>query len=104
MEIPFIGTDLPRGSIAFVFGSVLWSSRPRDFDLLIVYNPSICPSDRAYTEHRRFSTGIEQKMGLRVDMTLLTYDEEKHSSFIQRTGAVPVENTEQSGIREFVCG
>lgn len=104
MEIPFIGTGLPSGSIAFVFGSVLRSSRPKDFDLLIVYNPTICPSDRAYAAHRQFSSGIEQKMGLRVDMTLLTYEEERHSFFIQRTGAIPLESAEQSVIRGFVHG
>ena len=83
-------TGMPDGSTAFVFGSVFRTTCPKDLDLLIVYDPSLCPPDNAYRAHVPITVRLRQEFGLPVDMTLLTYDEERSSHFIEVTGAFPI--------------
>ena len=90
MVSPSTFTELPEGSKAFVFGSVLRDARPKDFDLLVVYDQSLCPPNSAYRLHSSFLRSLEQQMGLTVDMTLLTYREEERSGFITRANAWPI--------------
>ena len=90
MEILSTVTELPEGSMAFVFGSVLRNAHPMDFDLLVVYDPSLCPPNIAYRVHAPFFGRLSQKTDLPVDMTLLTYQEEKSSCFILGTKALPI--------------
>ena len=76
--------------MAFVFGSFLRSAHPKDLDLLVIYDPSQCPPNIAYRAHAPISARLGEKMGVPVDMTLLTYREEQSSRFIAESGALPI--------------
>lgn len=90
MEIPSITTKLPSGSQAFVFGSYLSVAQPRDIDILILYDPALHSPKDAYKLHRTFVDYVEQLVGIPVDVTLLTYAEEKSTGFIEDTHATPI--------------
>ena len=90
MESRSIITRLPEGSRAFAFGSALTTTNPRDFDLLVTYDESACPPNVAHRTHLPFLRELEKITDVRVDMTLLTYHEEKNLQFIEKTGAVPI--------------
>jgi len=81
---------MPEGSQAYVFGSFLTTDQPEDIDVLILYDPSVCPPEGAYSAHALFAKNLRQLSGLPVDLTLLTYEEERSSRFIQDTKAVPI--------------
>ena len=85
-----ITTKLPSGSQAYVFGSYLFVGEPRDIDILILYDPTLSDPKAAYKVHCEFVDEIQQLTGTPVDLTLLTYSEEKNSDFIGDTGAVPI--------------
>jgi len=91
MATPSISTKLPSSSTAFVFGSFLSGSDPRDIDVLILYDPSVISPADAYRGHAPFAKEIQRLAGLPVDLTLLTYGEEESSCFIEDTGAVLIE-------------
>jgi len=99
MATPSITTKLPSSSTALVFGSFLYRSDPRDIDVLVLYDPSVFSPADAYRGHAPFVKEIQCLVGLPLDLTLLTYDEEKSSGFIEDTGAVPIEEA----IRKLMC-
>lgn len=90
MAIRSITTKLPKGSQAYVFGSYLFVGEPRDIDILILYDPYLSSPKDAYKVHREFVDEIQQLTGTPVDLTLLTYSEERNLGFISDTGAVPI--------------
>jgi predicted nucleotidyltransferase len=81
-------TMLPSSSRAYVFGSFLRDTVPRDLDLLIVYDKLFCLPSRAYSLHEVFVAKLQQELQLKVDLTLLTKEEELSSQFAQKTRAV----------------
>ena len=84
MENREIDTSLlPDGSRAFYFGSGLGKRRPRDLDVLIVYDSAKCQPRDAYREHLRFIESLEARLSIPVDATLLTAEEERNCSFIR---------------------
>src|SRR4029453_8512625 len=90
METPSFITRLPKGSQAYVFGSFLTRDQPKDVDVLILYDPSVCPPKSPYQTHALFIEEVREVYGLPVDITLLTYAEEQGSCFIHDTRAVPI--------------
>jgi predicted nucleotidyltransferase len=94
MENRSITSGLPSASRAYVFGSFLTTGQPQDIDILVNYDPVICPPADAYEAHTDFIDYMQESFGLRVDLTLLTYEEEQSSGFIQATGAVPIAFTD----------
>lgn len=91
MENLSIDTELlPEGSSAFVFGSYISGSFPRDLDLLIIYDGSICHPNEAYRAHAPFVAVLQETVGIPVDLTLLTTSEEARGRFVECSGAVPI--------------
>ena len=68
---------LPNRSKVFVFGSILNSECPRDFDILIIYDSNLVPANKAYIDHRKFLSFLRKKIDLPIDLILLTYEEER---------------------------
>ena len=89
---------LPKGSSAFVFGSCLSRSTPRDLDLLIVYDASICRAKEAYRAHASFVASLQEMVGIPIDVILLTIVEEAHSSFVECSHAVPIERVSSKSV------
>ncbi|MDA3897367.1 MAG: hypothetical protein PF482_14630 [Desulfobacteraceae bacterium] len=100
MEIQYINIALPEGSSVYVFGSSLNGNNKADLDLLILYKPSICPPSGAYEYHYEILKKIKQRYSVELDITMLTYDEEKQLGFIQRENAIPfIEYKQNSEMR-----
>jgi hypothetical protein len=81
---------LPEGSSVYLFGSASRASRFADIDLLILYDPSICPAARAHAEHKAFVRRVEEKAAAPVHLCLLSYSEESASGFIAQVSATPL--------------
>lgn len=81
---------LPKGSTAYVFGSFLSSNNPRDLDILLLYDPRQCPPIDAYKSHKEFISYLQDRSGLKVDATLLTYREQKEVDFIYKSKAIEI--------------
>lgn len=81
---------LPDGSSAYLFGSASRSDRYADIDLLILYDPSLCPAARAHTAHKAVVDRVAEIAGAPVHLCLLSYSEEQASDFIARVSAQPL--------------
>lgn len=79
---------IPKGSTLFLFGSILKSQAPNDLDLLVVYDPELCPPELAYTYHRCMVDDMAAAYGLPIHATFLTPSEQRATDFIARTCAV----------------
>lgn len=88
---------LPEGSSAFVFGSYLTNTNPRDLDLLIVYDSFLCPADDAFNAHADFVAVLQKTTGIRVHLTLLSVEEENRMQFRQCANAVPIKTRPRRG-------
>jgi predicted nucleotidyltransferase len=82
--------DLPDGSSAFLFGSVLRREDFNDVDVLILYNPLLCPPQTAWNAHGRFVNEVQKAFGKSVHLELLTFDEERETGFVARARAVRI--------------
>lgn len=96
MEIPSIVIRVPEYSQAFVFGSVLFSNEPNDFDMLIIYDETVCQPIDAYDKHKELCSSIRVLFNLPVHLTLLTHAEEQCVCFIEQTNAVPLDQALRS--------
>lgn len=79
---------IPRESKFYIFGSALSSDYPNDLDVLVIYNPSACPPQAAYSFHKDAILDLEESFHLPIHLTLLTPSEESGTDFIKRTGAI----------------
>ena len=77
-------TDLPRNSDIFVFGSWLRNPKPSDIDILVVYDEQFCPPDKAYKQIQPVISRVEDVIGYKVDLTLLSKEEERSVKFIKK--------------------
>lgn len=75
--------ELPKGSSAYVFGSALSSSQPRDLDILVVYDSKICSPSKAYAYHEPFLNQLTEMCKVPLDVTLLSNSEEHEVGFIK---------------------
>ena len=67
---------------AYLFGSVLGESKePNDIDLLIIYSEY---SDTLNKQIKALAKELEDDSGLPVDLTVLSYEEEKEVQFLKR--------------------
>lgn len=84
-------TTIPRGVEVYVFGSSLVKhSRPRDLDLLFVYDPDQVPHGRAYEHVRIICAQLELLQKLRTHPTVLSQSEEASERFITSKSCVPL--------------
>lgn len=90
MEIQSTPIRVPKESKLYIFGSALSSCCPNDLDVLVVYDPLVCPPKDAYLFHEKTKLGLEANFDLPVHITLLTPSEESGTDFIKRTGAVEI--------------
>lgn len=67
---------------------MLTSDFPNDLDILVVYDPFVCPPQDAYSFHRETVLDLKDYYRLPVHVTLLTSSEESGTEFIKRTGAI----------------
>lgn len=88
METRSTPIRIPSASKVYVFGSVLTSACPNDLDVLVVYDPLVCPPRHAYSFHRETVLDLEKYYHLPVHITLLMPSEESGTEFIKRTGAI----------------
>lgn len=79
---------IPDGSTLYLFGSFLKSQVPNDLDILVVYDPEVCPPESVYQYHRSMVINLSAAYSLRVHATFLTPSEQCATDFISRTGAV----------------
>jgi hypothetical protein len=82
MAIQSIKPVLPDGSSVYLFGSASHSDRYADVDLLILYDPLLCPAARAHAEHKMFVDRMAEIAGAPVHLCLLSYCEEQANDFI----------------------
>lgn len=67
---------------AYLFGSVLDANKkPNDIDVLIIY---IDYTDKIRKQLQEFAKALESDSGLPVDLTVLSYEEEKEVQFLKR--------------------
>jgi predicted nucleotidyltransferase len=92
MESRDVKQSLPRGSEVFVFGSFLRHKDPNDVDILIVYDPEICPPKDAHASVAGAVHTLEKGLALPVHLTLLTKTEESTCDFKREVGCVPLEH------------
>jgi hypothetical protein len=59
-------------------------------DLLILYDPSRCPAQRAHSDHQAFVDRVADLAGAPVHLCLLSYREELASGFIPLVSAIPL--------------
>lgn len=79
---------IPEGSTLFLFGSILKSQAPNDLDILVVYDPELCPPELAYTYHCSMVDDLAAAFGLPIHPMFLTPSEQRATDFISRTSAV----------------
>lgn len=91
-EIRSIISALPEGSTVYLFGSAARGKRYNDVDLLILYDPALCPPSLAHKAHRAFVDGVAELLDAPVHLSLLTYAEERGAAFIARVRAVPLKD------------
>ena len=81
---------LPDGSSVYLFGSASRSDRYADVDLLILYDPTLCPAARAHADHQAFVDTVAEMAGAPVHVCLLSYREERTNGFIGQVAAIPL--------------
>jgi hypothetical protein len=91
MEIQSITSKLPNGAEIYVFGSSLWRQHPNDVDVLVVYDPTICPPENAHSSVAESIRSLADALGRPIHMTLLTRQEERGCAFKLDTGCVRLE-------------
>ena len=66
----------------YLFGSVLISGAiNNDIDILLIYDNY---SDRLLTDLKVISDTLEEKLGLYIDLTVLSEEEERETNFISK--------------------
>ena len=88
-SIPQIAPELIIGDL-YIFGSALQTTSPRDLDLLLVIDESIVPVHQAYLRSRPMVELLQGMIGLPVDLTVLTKQEERTSCFAAEVHALRV--------------
>ena len=67
---------------AYLFGSVLDANKkPNDIDVLIIYTDY---TDKIRKQLQEFAKALKSDSGLPVDLTVLSYEEEKEVQFLKR--------------------
>lgn len=79
---------MPNWARVFVFGSALHTKRPKDLDLLIVYDSTLCPASHARQNAEHLAATIGQTVGLSPHVVVLSEKEDKNISFIRSEGCV----------------
>jgi hypothetical protein len=88
--IQAIAPALPEGSSLYLFGSASRSDDYADIDLLILYDPSLCPASQAHHNHRALVRCVAEIGNGPVHLCLLSYHEDSVINFRERVSAVQV--------------
>ena len=80
-EIKRGSNKYPNCTEVYLFGSFLKKDIPNDIDILVVYDDSECDIN---TQLNTLSTLVETVSNLPVDMTALSKEEIKETSFLNR--------------------
>ena len=91
-EIQAVVANLPKNSDIYIFGSFLNNAHPNDMDILIVYDDNLCSPKLAYREFHSIIRQLEQLFSLKVDVTLLTRDEENSVNFIKSENCLKIDD------------
>lgn len=76
------------GIEVYLFGSLLISDKPRDIDLLLVYDPSRITVGEGMAVRRRVREAMVAATGTPADILLLSTSEMKQTGFLERVTAV----------------
>lgn len=90
-ELLNICDDIPECfHSAFHFGSSLWSARPDDVDLLVVYDDCQDISDVIMQRRKLLDMLVVMFEGVIVDLVSLSDEELRLSGFLQKTKCMPI--------------
>jgi len=79
---------MPDWARVFVFGSALRTENPDDLDLLVVYDPVVCPPKQARDRAEALASELTRDIGLQPHVVVLTKAEELSIRFVQSEGCV----------------
>ena len=80
--------DIPIWANIYVFGSAVFSLTPNDLDLLVVYDPELCPPNEARNRAEILAAKLTSHSGLQPHVVVLTKAEEQNVNFIHNEQAV----------------
>ncbi len=83
-----IRREIPDWASVYVFGSALRSANPSDLDLLVIYEPRLCPPKQARDTAETLVAELTRDMGLQPHVVVLTKTEEQDVGFIQNEGCL----------------
>jgi len=72
----------------FVFGSALRSNNPSDLDLLVVYDPVLCPTSQARDRAEQLASSLACGVNLPRHVVVLSKSEERSVAFIRSEGCI----------------
>lgn len=75
--------EMPDWANVFVFGSALRAENPNDLDLLVVYDPVVCPPKQARDRAEALASELTRDIGLQPHVVVLTKSEEQNVRFVQ---------------------
>ncbi|NEW06861.1 hypothetical protein GK047_12680 [Paenibacillus sp. SYP-B3998] len=82
----------------FIFGSYLYSVNPNDVDLIVIYDSHIYNGTNIFYECFKLINLIEETLGLPVDVTYLSIDEEIETQFVKIVEAKSINDIFNIGI------
>lgn len=68
----------------WIFGSILNKSNPRDIDILMLYPMNTEKISDIYVYRNSLVNSLENNFGIEVDLTLLSFEEERSIGFIKK--------------------
>lgn len=83
--------NLPKNSKVYIFGSALYSDKPNDLDVLIVYDPGCVHPKDVYNVYDNFLMSLSKRHNLKTDVTFLTINENLSDGFVDRVKAMEYE-------------
>ena len=93
--------DIPDWADVYVFGSAVHSQTPNDLDLLVVYELSLCPPEKAREEAEHLAEKLARNTNLQPHVVVLSKAEEQDVKFIQSEKGVEFSKWRASGNHGF---
>lgn len=85
--------NVPRGATIYLFGSACYLKNPEDVDILVVYDPSLIPPEKAYSCIRPISVAAERVTNRNIHLTVLTNKEAADTGIIDAVEAIELHGT-----------
>jgi hypothetical protein len=83
--------NLPDGVEVLLFGSVCYRAKPKDVDILFIYDATSLRPEAAYARLRPFIDAVTNDVGIRVHSTILSREEAQASRFVELVEPVALE-------------